>query len=321
VVIVNYNTADLVVDCLRSLSPEANELGLRVVVVDNASPDGSADRLRSAIESNNWGGWAELIPAAHNGGFAAGNNAALRVLLASPAPPDYLLLLNPDTVVRPGAVRALIDFLESHPRAGLAGSRLEDPDGTPQRSAFRFPGVAAEFENGVRFRLASRLLARFVVAPPPRDEPHRAGWVSGASLLVRREVFGQVGLLDEGFFLYYEEVDFCRRARAAGWDCWYVPASRVVHLVGQATGVAPEGRPQKRVPEYWLAARRRYFVKHHGPGVAWLASLLWAVGRLSWRLRRRLLAKPDPDPPHLLGDFVRYNLLTRHPAPRPEVIR
>jgi N-acetylglucosaminyl-diphospho-decaprenol L-rhamnosyltransferase len=321
VVIVNYNTAGLVLDCLDSLTTEARELGLRVIVVDNASPDGSEARLRDAIAKRGWAGWVELLPAGRNGGFSAGNNAALRVFLASPAPPDYVLLLNPDTVVRPGAVRELVEFLDAHPRAGLAGSRLEGPDGTVSRSAFRFPGVAAEFENGARLGLVSRLLSRFTVAPPPRDQEHTAEWLSGASVLVRREVFEQIGLLDEGFFLYFEDVDFCRRARSAGWECWHVPASRVVHLEGQATGMNGAEQSVRRMPPYWFAARRRYFVKHHGHLVAWVASLVWALGHASWRVRRRLQAKRDPDPPHLLTDFVRYNFLTRHPSLCPEVIR
>jgi N-acetylglucosaminyl-diphospho-decaprenol L-rhamnosyltransferase len=320
VVIVNYNTAPLVVDCLRSLRDEAEELGLAVAVVDNASSDGSAERLHEAVAENGWGDWVELIDAGRNGGFAAGNNVALRRLLAGAVPPEFILLLNPDTVVRPGAVARLIDFLDARPAAGIAGSRLENPDGTAQRAAFRFPSVAGEFENGLRFGAVSRLLARAVVAPPPRAEAHPADWVCGASLLIRSAVLERVGLLDEGFFLYFEEVDLCRRARAAGWECWHVPESRVVHLVGQATGMnAP--RPTRRVPAYWLAARRRYFLKHHGRLRTLAADLMWALGRASWRVRRRLQRKPDPDPPHLLADFVRYNLLTRHARMSPEGAR
>jgi GT2 family glycosyltransferase len=184
VVIVNYRTAGLVVDCLRSLRDEVAGLGDCRVVVDNASGDGSAEAIGRAIDSEGWGAWAELTPLEHDGGFAAGNNAALVPLLASKQwheggarPPDYVLLLNPDTVVRPGAVRALRDFLEAHPRVGVAGCRLEDPDGTPQRSAFRFPGVASEFEAAVRLGLVTRLLRRHMVAPPVRDEAHPADWV------------------------------------------------------------------------------------------------------------------------------------------------
>jgi len=318
VVIVNYNTADLVIDCLRSV---AQERGVRVALVDNASPDGSAGRLRDAIRENGWGEWVELIESPHNGGFAAGNNVALRRLFASQDIPEYVLLLNPDTVVRPSAIGALVAFLERHPQVGIAGSRLENPDGSPQRSAFRFPGIAADFENGLRLGLVSRLLARFVVAPAVREEEHPAAWVSGASMLVRRAVFEQIGFLDEGYFLYFEEVDFCRRASAVGWECWYVPESRVVHLVGQATGMDNPKQQQRRIPTYWLAARRRYFLKHHGRARTWLASLGWALARATWLLRRRLQGKPRQDPPYFLRDFVRYNFLTRHHALPPEVIR
>jgi GT2 family glycosyltransferase len=307
VIIVNYRTPALAVDCLRSLAGEDAGPHCRAVVVDNGSGDGSAAALAEAIHAHGWGAWAELLPLADNRGFAAGNNAALRQILAAPHPPDYLLLLNPDTVVRPGAVRALADFLDRHPRAGIAGSRLEDPDGTPQVSAFRFPSVLGEWENGVRLGLVTRLLHRHVVAPPVRPEAHVTDWVSGASLMVRRAVFEEVGLLDEGFFLYYEEVDFCRRAARAGWPCWYVPASRVVHLVSQSTGVDGDGRTRRPMPAYWFASRRRYFAKHHRRLDALCADVGWAVGRAGWRLRRRWQHKPDTDPPGLLGDFVRYN--------------
>lgn len=311
-VIVNYNTPGLTVDCLASLDQERarGDVG-RVVVVDNASPDGSAEKIRSAIAANGWSDWVELVPLAQNLGFAAGNNAAIRPLFEKKLLPEYVLLLNPDTVVRPGAVRILVEFLDAHPKAGLAGSRLEDPDGTPQRSAFRFPGVAGEFENGVRLGLVSRVLSRHVVAPPARDEAHPTDWLAGASLLVRREVFERIGLLDDGYFLYFEEVDFCRRARDAGWECWYVPASRVVHLVGQASGITDRKRAPKRVPPYWFAARRRYFRKHAGRLRGLAADLAWAAGFALWRVRRRLQRKPDADPPGLLADFVRHSVLTR----------
>ena len=149
IVIVNYRTAGLVVDCLHTLAVElAGRPHWRVVVVDNASGDGSAERIASAVESEGWSDWVETMPLDHNPGFAGGNNAALRPILEGPTPPDYVLLLNPDTVVRPGGVRELVAFMKAHPDVGIAGSRLEDPDGTPQRCAFRFPSVACELEEG-----------------------------------------------------------------------------------------------------------------------------------------------------------------------------
>ncbi len=158
-----------VVDCLRSLAPEvAEQPDCRVVVVDNASGDDSARTLQDAIESEGWGTWAEVLLLERNLGFSGGNNAALRPLLASPRPPDYVLLLNPDTWVRPGAVRALIEFMERRPDVGVAGSRLECPDGEVQNSAFRFHTATSEFERGLRLGLVTRLLRRWVVAPPAR---------------------------------------------------------------------------------------------------------------------------------------------------------
>jgi GT2 family glycosyltransferase len=310
IVIVNYRTADLAVNCLRSLAPEVARHGdCRVVVVDNGSGDGSAQRIRAAVLAEGWREWAELLPLGHNGGFAAGNNAALRLLLEGPQAPDYVWLLNPDTVVRPGSLGALVGFLEAHPAVGIAGSRLEDPDGTPQRSAFRFPGIASEAERGMRLGLLSKLLRRYVVAPAVQDRAHPADWVSGASLMVRRALFASAGLLDEGYFLYYEETDFCLRARRTGWPCWYVPESRVVHLVGQSSGIKDGIRTVRRIPPYWLRSRQRYFAKSHGPLYRLAADVAWAVGFACWRLRRLLQRKPDQDPPRLLWDFLRFSLL------------
>ncbi|HEX4589791.1 MAG TPA: glycosyltransferase family 2 protein, partial [Gemmataceae bacterium] len=300
VVIVNYRTADLTIDCLRSLAGEAAALpGLRAVVVDNASGDGSAQRLAAAVREYPW---ASFQPLAGNHGFAAGNNAGLKPALSADQPPQYILLLNPDTAVRPGGVHELLRFLEAHPDVGLVGPRLEDPEGTPQRSAFRFPTVLGELENGTRLGLLTRALSRYVVAPPVPVEACRSDWLSGACLLVRREVFEAVGLLDEGYFLYFEEVDFCRRAADAGWPCWYVPSARVVHRVGSSTGWTTT----RRRPGYWFASRRRYLRRHLGAGKTLLADVLWTTGYASYRLRRPIQGKPDTDPRHLLGDFVRW---------------
>jgi N-acetylglucosaminyl-diphospho-decaprenol L-rhamnosyltransferase len=312
VVIVNYRTAGLTIDCLRSLVAERADVpGMSVVVTDNDSGDDSAGRITAAIQAEGWGDWASVMPLERNGGFAYGNNAAIAPALGGQPPADYVLLLNPDTVIRPGAIRELISFMESHPRVGIAGSRLEDPDGSPQRSAFRFQGVASELEEGLRLGIVSRLLERYVVAPPVPERQCRTDWVAGASMMVRRAVFEQIGLLDEGYFMYFEEVDFCLRAARAGWECWYVPESRVVHLVGQASGVTDRTQQRKRRPAYWFESRRRYFVRNHGRAYAALADTAWAAGYAMWRVRRAIQSKPDTDPAKLLGDFIRHSVLVR----------
>jgi GT2 family glycosyltransferase len=309
IVIVNYRTADLVVDCLRSLVTEIETVaGCRIVVVDGGSGDGSAERLANAVQVEGWSGCVELLLLTENRGFAVGNNAAIRPLLEGPNSPDYVLLLNPDTVVRPGAIRALVEFMDAHPRVGIAGSRLEDPDGTPQRSAFRFPTVASEFDSGMRLGLVSRLLQKYVVAPPVRNDAHPTDWVAGASMMIRWPVIAAVGLLDESYFLYFEETDYCLQARRAGWQCWYVPSSRVVHLVGQSSGVTnPKNRP-KRMPRYWFDSRRRYYHKNHGFVYMVLASAAWLFGYAIWRVRSWLQRKPNHLPAYFVRDFVQYTL-------------
>ncbi|MCX7596849.1 MAG: glycosyltransferase family 2 protein [Fischerella sp.] len=312
VVILNYRTPQLTIACLRSLVDEVRSLpGTRVVVVDNASGDGSVAQIQTAIATESWSEWASLLPLEHNGGYAFGNNAAIRLGLESTNPPPYFLILNPDTIVRPGAIEALVNFMDEHPDVGIAGSRLEDPDGTPQRSAFRFHTIFSELDSGLRLGVVTKLLSRWVVAPPVREDTYQTDWVSGASMIVRREVFESVGLLDEKYFLYFEEVDFCLQARKAGWSCWYVPASRVVHLVGQSTGVNNPNQEPKRLPKYWFDSRRRYFVKNHGWLYAALADATWLFSFLLWRWRRVIQRKPDTDPPHLIGDFLMNSIFMK----------
>ncbi len=309
-VVVNYRTSEHVLECLRSLEDEVHSLaGLEVIVVDNASGDESVPRLREFIEASGFESWARVIAHEVNGGFAAGNNVAIRSNLASETPADYYFILNPDTWIRPGAVERLVAFLAENPGVGIAGSRLEDPDGTPQSSCFRFYDVFSEFNSGCRLGLVSKLLARHVTTPPRRDENHEVDWVSGASMLVRREVLDEIGLMDEQFFLYYEEADFQLRARRAGWNIWHVNDSAVVHLMGKSTGVTGVAEKENRRPRYWFHSRRHYFRRNYGAFYAVLLDLAWLSGFSLWRIRRAIQRKPDLDPPGLWGDFLRYSLL------------
>ncbi len=312
VVVLNYRTAALTIDCLQSLVSEVTTVpNTRVVVTDNASGDGSAEKIATAVAANNWHAWAEVMPLERNGGFAYGNNAAIRPALASSTPPHYVLLLNPDTVVRPGALKALVDFMEANPAVGIAGSRLEDPDGTPQGSAFRFPSLASEFDLSLRIGVVSRLLSRWEFSPPICDSPHPTDWVAGASMIIRPAVFEAIGLIDEGYFMYFEEVDFCLRAQRAGFPCWYVPQSHVVHFVGQSSGVTDTKRPAKRLPPYWFDSRRRFFLKNYGWLYATLTDMVSIVGFALWRSRRRIQGKPDLDPPKALSDYILNSVFFR----------
>lgn len=309
IIIVNFRTPGLVIDCLSSLAAEVAQIGdCRVVVADNFSGDDSVQQLEDAIASEGWGGWASVLPVPDNRGFAAGNNAAIRMLHESVRPPDYYCLLNPDTIVHPGAMRALLDFMTNHPAVGIAGSRLEHPDSTPQRSAFRFPGILSEFEAGARTGPITRLLHRWMVAPPVREDAHRTDWVSGACLCVRRSVLDAVGWMDERFFLYFEETDLCRRAARSGWPCWHVPASRVIHLEGQSTGFSGSRSRSRRMPPHWFQSRQYYYQKHHGRLYCWAAGLAWISGHLIWKLRTLIQRKPDDTPERYLSDLIGHSV-------------
>ncbi|HSV69341.1 MAG TPA: glycosyltransferase family 2 protein [Methylibium sp.] len=312
--IVAYQAADLTIACLASIEPELASLpGTRVVVVDNASPDGAAEPVERAIAERGWGAWATLVRAPRNAGFAAGNNIAIRRL---PAEAEFVLLLNPDTVVRPGALRLLLDFLVAHPEAGIAGGRSEDPDATPQMCCFRFPNALSEALDRLGLGLLDRLFERHLVRLGIPEQPRPVDWVSGAFMLVRRAVIDRIGLMDEGYFLYFEETDFTLRARCAGWTCWHVPQARIVHLVGQSSGVTVREGAPRRVPSYWFESRRRYFVLNHGRAYAALADLLVLAADPIGRLRHWLQRKPQRRPPHYWCDLACHSAVWRGVAPR-----
>jgi len=246
------------------LAPQiASRTDTAAVVVENGSGDGSSVQLQDAIAARGWSAWLELIAIAKNLGFSAGNNLVLRRTLESPDPPEYFLLLNSDTLPQPGAIDALVEFMDSHPAAGIAGSRLESPFGQVQGSPFRFHGIASEVDRGLSIGVVSRILARRIRYDPKPSTPVPVDWVAGASMILRREMIRAVGMLDEKFFAYFEDMDYCLAAARKGWQTWYVPASRVVHLEGASSGFrfSPSATP----PDYYFAGRRQYFLKNHGP--------------------------------------------------------
>ena len=210
VVIVSYRVTDLTIDCLRSLSGEVSRCpSVRVGVCENGTGGDAEERLRRAIVENGWGSWVNLTAIYPNRGFTGGNNAVIRPALQSDDPPEYILLLNADTIVLEHALDTLVAFMDDHSKAGIGGSMLIAPDGTIESSPFRFPGIATELNRGLRIGLVSKLLLPSNSVIPKRDGPVRAGWVSGASLIIRRIVLEQIGLLDEGLYTYFDDPDIC----------------------------------------------------------------------------------------------------------------
>ncbi|WP_426413279.1 glycosyltransferase family 2 protein [Bradyrhizobium ganzhouense] len=309
IVIVNFRVPALVIDCLRSINQELRAVpDTSVVVFENGSGDDSARLIAKAIASNKWDAWCKLMVSDQNLGFTGGNNIPISESLKTSTPPCYILLLNPDTIIRPGALRPLIDFLERNSQVGIVGSRLEDPDGTPQRSAFRFKSPLGELEGSAGIGFITKLLKRYVVAPPVCSQNLETDWVAGASMMVRTRVFEEIGLLDEGFFTYYDDIDFCLAARRAGWMTWYVPESRVVHLVGQSTGV--DNTP-RRLPKYLLEARRRFYLKNYGALFALMADTCLLCGILISKFRSLVTLTPSQLPPKIFVDSFLSSVFVR----------
>jgi GT2 family glycosyltransferase len=307
VVILNYRATDLTIECLRSLQHElVGSPNFRVAVLENASGGDALERLKQAVTENGWGEWVKVSASDVNLGFTGGNNLVIRSALASVDPPEYFLLLNSDTRVEASALGVLVDFMDSQPRAGVGGSTLLSATGTVQASPYRFGGIATELDRGLRLGVVSKLLAPWSVVMPTPPAACTVDWVSGASMILRRTMLEQIGLLDQGLFTYFEDVDLCLRAHRAGWETWYVPESRVVHLEGGSSGVSD--REVRRRPAYWFQARRRFFLKNYGPMYAALSDAAFIAGFASWRLRRRLQRKPDTDPPHMLADALRHSV-------------
>ncbi len=318
VVLVNYRTGALAVSCLETLAAERGpNIRLRAFVVDNASPDDSADVIERAIARKGWD-WARVIRSPVNGGFGAGNNLGFAAVLAEDDPADTIWLLNPDTRVMPGAAAALVRFMAKVPAAGIVGTALLNGDGQPWPYAFRFPGVLGELERGLRWRPASAVLARYAIPRLMGADPERVDWVSGASFAVRRTVVEEGLRFDEGFFLYYEEVDFCRMARNQGWQCWYLPQAVVLHIVGQSTGVPAGNAGVQRMPSYWFDSRQRYFVKNHGKAYALAADIAWMGAHAMFMTKQALRREKPNDPDRLLSDFARHSALLLRPGQRLE---
>ncbi len=307
VIVVSYKVTDLTIDCLRSLSGEIHRVaGAKVAVCENGTGGDAADRLRQTIDQNGWSGWVDLTVIYPNRGFTGGNNVIIRKAMESADSPEYFLLLNADTIVHPHALDSLVDFMDGNPKVGIAGSRLESPDGQVQGSPFRFFNIASEFDRGLRLGVVSRLLWRWSSCPPNPGRQCEVEWVSGASMLIRRQVVEQIGALDEDLYTYFDDIDYCWNARKAGWQTWYVPESRITHLEGASTGIT--SRLVKRRPAYWFQARRRFYLKNHGPLYTMLADAAFIVGFALWRVRRWVQRKPDNDPPMMLRDSIGNSL-------------
>ncbi|MET4129017.1 glycosyltransferase family 2 protein [Roseovarius sp. MBR-6] len=296
-IVLNWRTPEMSLKSATAAHRAMAGIAGEIVIVDNASGDGSFETMQAGSAGMDR---VRVVQSGRNGGFGAGMNAGMQAGLSDGTRPDYVYILNSDAFPAAEAIAALLAHLETTPEAGLAGSHIHGPDGAPHVTTFRFPSILGELEGAARIGPLSRLLRRHAVPLPLPEQTRSVDWLAGASLMIRQAVIDEIGGFDETFFLYFEETDLCLRAARAGWRTDYVHESRVEHLGSVSTGMKGWGR----VPDYWFASRRHYFVKNHGRaylGAVTLAHLCGAGAGALWRVIRQ---KGAPPPPHFLRDLV-----------------
>jgi N-acetylglucosaminyl-diphospho-decaprenol L-rhamnosyltransferase len=286
-IIVNYCSAALIGDLLASMARRSETRGARwpgrVYIVENGSGDDSMATLQGTVDRLGLSDSVQLVDAGQNRGFGAGNNVGAAAALRAPPRPEIIWFLNPDTLVHDTDLEAALSWFERDKNVGVVGTGLLNAAGGRDLGGHRDPSPVGEFVRGAG---AFRVLRPFSVSSPDLERPGSVEWVSGASLMMRADVFEAVGGFDERFFLYFEEIDLCRRTRTAGWGVVYEPRTAVVHLEGRTTGL----RTAKSPPRYWYESRRRFFVKHYGVTGLAAADLAWGAGRLVGATRGK---RPD----------------------------
>ena len=272
--IINYQTGDMTIAAAGSALEALGAHEGEVIVVDNASDDGSAEAVETWMAGIG-DARLKLVRSATNSGFSGGHNQGMDAA----APADFFLLLNSDAILRPGFFDALLAEVEAQSQAGIVAPQLEWEDGQPQQSCFRFQGIASELIRGAASGPVTRVLNRHVVALDLPPEPEAIDWVSFACVLLRAEMVTEIGPMDEGYFLYFEDAAYCLRAARAGWRVIYAPKARAVHFRGGSGPVKALAIEGARMPAYFWRSRTRYLRQASGPLGPVLGNLAWMAGR------------------------------------------
>lgn len=272
--IINYRTAEMTIACVDSVLADLDGIAGHVVVVDNASGDGSAETIAAWIEAQGPEVPVTLVRSAANSGFSGGHNQGIGAKRAR-----FYLVLNSDALLRPGFCRTILDAAIADPQAGLFTPRLEYEDGEQQISCFRIPTPWSELIRAAATGPVTKAFKRYEVALEMPPDPDQIGWASFACILLRGEMVEEIGPMDEGYFLYFEDTEYCLRATRAGWGIRYVPEARAVHFRGGSAPVKSLARERKRLPAYYYASRSRLLYQAHGRAGLLAANLLWYLGR------------------------------------------
>jgi len=270
VIVVNWNVRDLLRRCLASLNSGEVRPDIETIVVDSASSDGSVEMVRGEFPP------VRLIASQENLGYAAGNNLGM-----AKANGRYFLILNPDTEIKGQALAEMVCYLDEHPGVGALGPALLYPDGALQSSRRRFPTLATAFCESTLLHQwfpNNSVVRRYHLTDRPPHVTQPVDWLVGAALMIRREAWQQVGPLDEGFFMYFEELDWCRRCRAAGWEIHYLPAAEIIHHEGKSSEQVATARTIR-----FQRSKIRYYRKYFGAGWS-LVIRLFLLGTFAFQL-------------------------------------
>jgi len=305
IIIINYKTPKLVIDCLSSLLPELKGVNAKVVVVDNASQDDSCLLIGDWITEHSADSQVELLASNENAGFSAGNNLGIQQAEA-----EHYLLLNSDTIVREGAIALLLEAAEKETSAGLISPRLEWPDAERQESCFQFHTPISEFASSAGTGAITKLCYSYLVPNSISDENTYCDWTSFACVLIKAKVFKDIGLMDSGFFMYFEDMAFCHKAKQRGWKILNLPSAHVVHLRGGSSQLKTHTRLRKRLPHYFYESRTRCFYLAYGYLGLLLANLLWEAGFVISLMRSLLSSDYVPNRTTLQWKDIWINFLS-----------
>jgi N-acetylglucosaminyl-diphospho-decaprenol L-rhamnosyltransferase len=286
--IINFRTAELTLNCVRSVLADIDDLDAQIVVVDNASGDGSTEKIAAWIDTQPEGTPVQLVCSATNTGFSGGHNQGMDAVDA-----EYYLILNSDAVLRPGFLKTILAAAEAHPEAGLIAPQIETEDGDIQVSCFRFHSPWSEFIRTVSIGPIARLLRRHFVALDPPVDPAEIEWASFCCILVRGRMLQEIGPMDEGYFLYFDDCDYSLMARRAGWKIVQETRAVAIHFRGGSGPVKALAKARRRLPPYYYASRTRFLYKAYGQAGVLTANLAWHAGRAVAQ-SQRLLGRPVP---------------------------
>lgn len=289
--IINYRTVELTIQAVQSALDALGSIDGHIVVVDNLSNDGSVERLESWIAAQPEGTPVSLVCSPRNTGFSGGHNLGMGAYEA-----EYYLVLNSDALLRPGFLNTILEAADRTPEAGLFAPRIEHENGDVQHSCFRFHSPASEFARAVKTGVFSRLLSRRLTSLGPDPDPGQIEWVSFACVLLRAALTRDLGPMDEGYFLYFEDAEYCLRARRAGWAVAYVPEAVVIHYRGGSSPVKARMKTRASLPIYYYRSRARFLYQAHGRFGLLMANFGWHIGRMIKHATRLLGRSIHPMP-------------------------